>query len=496
MPFNLGNLVKSLGPETANVLSEFTPEMASVAGDLIKGGGGTSFSDKSAAVSTAVQNMLTGGGTSESPPSGIDRLQNVLDIAGIVDPTPTIDAVNMAISLVRASKAATPEEKKRHVTNAVISGISMVPYIGDTAKISKLTGKIGKSGSQAGKATHVPTDTVRGGMSPPTQPPLPIQTPPAAAPLAPSQPRSAPPAGLASNPPRPSSPGPLVTPVSPPAPGTQPPPPSLNHPNSPPPTPPGQNPVSPAQSAPPTPPSGGAGSLIPPFLIGAGAGALAGFFGGGFMPTNPQHYSISRDVAGPSGRVGSEAMQILKNRGEEIFNPLIHPIEALLNPIGSLTKSFTGLVKAADEIPSAFMHWGQSLVDSQRHLQQWSGLLAGSIQESQVREMMRDFKSAGRTAGTTSELTRVLDDLKDDLQPFKDVVSNLTNTIATFAVKSIDYFVVFITELKIMGTSIRDIVDIGNFFMAKDDAGKTAAFDFMDNIRKLPDRLTKPPGEI
>jgi len=58
---------------------------------------------------------------------GLDLLQLALDLAGIVDPTPASDGASGLISLARGQWF-----------DAAISGISMVPYIGDLAKAGKL----------------------------------------------------------------------------------------------------------------------------------------------------------------------------------------------------------------------------------------------------------------------------------------------------------------------------------------------------------------------
>lgn len=57
----------------------------------------------------------------------LDLTQLTLDVAGIFDPTPISDGSNAVISLFRGDWSG-----------AAISGVSMVPYIGDTAKLAKL----------------------------------------------------------------------------------------------------------------------------------------------------------------------------------------------------------------------------------------------------------------------------------------------------------------------------------------------------------------------
>lgn len=57
----------------------------------------------------------------------LDLAQLCLDLAGIVDPTPASDAGNLLLSLGRA-----------RWFDAVLSGVSMIPYLGDLAKLGRL----------------------------------------------------------------------------------------------------------------------------------------------------------------------------------------------------------------------------------------------------------------------------------------------------------------------------------------------------------------------
>ncbi len=58
---------------------------------------------------------------------GLDLLQMALDLAGIVDPTPVSDGASGLLALARGQWF-----------DALISGASMIPYIGDLAKAGKL----------------------------------------------------------------------------------------------------------------------------------------------------------------------------------------------------------------------------------------------------------------------------------------------------------------------------------------------------------------------
>jgi len=74
-----------------------------------------------------------------------DAAQAGLDAVGVVDPTPISDGINAAWSVGRAF--TDPERRSEHLQNAAISAVSMVPYIGDTAKLFK-AGRYAKTASR------------------------------------------------------------------------------------------------------------------------------------------------------------------------------------------------------------------------------------------------------------------------------------------------------------------------------------------------------------
>lgn len=71
--------------------------------------------------------------------NALDVIQTSLDVAGL-DPTLTVgtiaDGANGVISLLRAAFAKEKDERKKHLINAGISAISLVPF-GDVAKVLK-----------------------------------------------------------------------------------------------------------------------------------------------------------------------------------------------------------------------------------------------------------------------------------------------------------------------------------------------------------------------
>jgi hypothetical protein len=75
----------------------------------------------------------------------LDLAQMALDLAGIVDPTPVSDGASMAISLGRGD-----------YSGAAISGVSMIPFIGDLAKSAKLGRYLATLGRAADAAASNP----------------------------------------------------------------------------------------------------------------------------------------------------------------------------------------------------------------------------------------------------------------------------------------------------------------------------------------------------
>ena len=80
--------------------------------------------------------------------SAIDKLQGALDVAGLEPTVGTFaDAGNSVISLLRAAFAKEKDEKKKHMLNAGISAVSLIPG-GDLIKALKLR-KLGKAPTKA-----------------------------------------------------------------------------------------------------------------------------------------------------------------------------------------------------------------------------------------------------------------------------------------------------------------------------------------------------------
>ncbi|MBX3422208.1 MAG: hypothetical protein KF752_11695 [Pirellulaceae bacterium] len=94
------------------------------------------------------------GGSSQAKRSFMDYAQMGLDALGVADPTPIADGANAMLSLGRM--VVDPANAGKHLKNAGISLASMIPYVGDSAKLLKY-------GSKARKASHAASDS--GGLA-------------------------------------------------------------------------------------------------------------------------------------------------------------------------------------------------------------------------------------------------------------------------------------------------------------------------------------------
>src|SRR5690348_3650498 len=77
---------------------------------------------------------IPGNTSQEKFANAVNMLQTALDVAGIADPTGIADGTNGVIYLIRA--AADRQHWQSHLTNALISFVSMIPF-GDLVKLLK-----------------------------------------------------------------------------------------------------------------------------------------------------------------------------------------------------------------------------------------------------------------------------------------------------------------------------------------------------------------------
>jgi hypothetical protein len=108
--------------------------------------------------------------------SVIDSTQKALDGAGVVGDAVVpgagvaADGTNAAISMVRAF--TDKENRGEHVKNAGISLVSMIPFLGDIAKVGKYGAKATRGGSRGPDSASVPAGEVQDNAPPGDGPPV------------------------------------------------------------------------------------------------------------------------------------------------------------------------------------------------------------------------------------------------------------------------------------------------------------------------------------
>lgn len=232
-------------------------------------------------------------------------------------------------------------------------------------------------------------------------------------------------------------------------------------------------------------PGPGWGGAVP-FVAGLAGGALASWsLGYEPSPLPPRKYGFFDPITNPAQRNMAGDIGRLADRQATAF------MDVATNPISP--GAYLNLAKATfdniRELPGAIMAWAESLKDSQERLRMFSGQLANVFMESEWREMMREFRSAGRTAGTTTGLVKALDDLKDDLLPFRDLLTNIANSVATIAVRGLDMAV----NLAKAVTYLDEITTIANWWFSKTTTDDLPPVLEMWRSIKPRDTETRPP---
>ena len=94
---------------------------------------------------------IPGNTPEEKLNTAVDSLQLALDLGGVADPTGIADGANGVIYLLRA--AADNQNWPSHVTNALISFVSIIPFA-DVVKLAKVKGgtKLAKNVAKGSRA--------------------------------------------------------------------------------------------------------------------------------------------------------------------------------------------------------------------------------------------------------------------------------------------------------------------------------------------------------
>ncbi len=118
-----------------------------------------------------------------------------------------------------------------------------------------------------------------------------------------------------------------------------------------------------------------------------------------------------------------------------------------LGPVGLAVAAVAAVGVAMVALPGMITDWGQSLLDSQRHLQNFSGSMAMVFAQSEWRDRERNFRIADATAGSTGGLSRSMSDLNDAWEPITVLLTDVKNLLATGLVNVTTPIVEFLGEI-------------------------------------------------
>lgn len=180
---------------------------------------------------------------------------------------------------------------------------------------------------------------------------------------------------------------------------------------------------------PPTPPgggNGGGGKVDPQTMLGIvntiiGMGLLKP---PGIPKGNPVRDSLY-SIAKPQQVQVAEDLKQTKNE------TLKASLGTMIGTPKHRVESWLKLQSIVGTMPARIERWGEALHESQRNLMAFNGQIAKSFIERERRGMLRSFDSGKRTAGTTERLGESLEDLKDTLQPYRDLLTNMSNQLIT-----------------------------------------------------------------
>jgi hypothetical protein len=83
-----------------------------------------------------VGQSIPGTTPQEKAEVALDTIGTALDAAGLVDPSGIADGTNAVIHTLRAAASKDPDFRKRHLFDALISAVSIIPFA-DLAKLLK-----------------------------------------------------------------------------------------------------------------------------------------------------------------------------------------------------------------------------------------------------------------------------------------------------------------------------------------------------------------------
>lgn len=171
----------------------------------------------------------------------------------------------------------------------------------------------------------------------------------------------------------------------------------------------------------------------------AGGAALAGTavksFGPGFLRSLPgveAASNVGSFLAGPTNaNIAGQMASTATSGASNILGSSMQgaSLGSLAGPEGAVIGAVLGGLGAASteiaKLPLRITDWSKELLDSQRTISRFSGVMAQADAMADVKTLQRNIRSAHATGGSTADLSQNYQNLMDQIQPARDVATNV-----------------------------------------------------------------------
>lgn len=158
----------------------------------------------------------------------------------------------------------------------------------------------------------------------------------------------------------------------------------------------------------------------------------------------------------------------------------------LFHALGPLTFGLTTLGATTLAVNLGLKHFIESLIENRREMGQFNGRIAGAYARLDFQKFKLDMSEANQTSGSTQLMVNELMQLRKDIQPFKVMITTLTNVYAVAVMRYIEALLKGMMLMPGIGEKIAEIAgtleEIEKDLKSKTDAGNTLDLKFMTDL--------------
>lgn len=220
-------------------------------------------------------------------------------------------------------------------------------------------------------------------------------------------------------------------------------------------------------------------------MQGAGVGAGLAFAMPRARDMPERRYSIWGELAGPEKSKIGEDIGRMQERTAVAMKTMADPFAMPVTKFTTAAKAATENIK---ELIAGIRSWGDSLMQSQEHLKNFSGVMAEAYLQQERRQILRAIQTGARTGGTVLDLQKSLDEFKDQIQPYKDLLSNIFNEVAAIGLTLGTAAAAMVKHIPVMGTNIGALVAAINAWLGGAPTTDTAGYRLIQHLVDLDAR--------